>query len=97
MTGRCRTQRVEFTQNSGVYLMYLWLSFRSLMGETQSPEPTAVPITVEITCEEFQEIPAIGALDWEYFTIGDKLFLANANNYDGSTYNLVSKIYIIAE
>jgi hypothetical protein len=42
----------------------------------------------------FQPIPTNGATDWESFTIGSDTFLAVANCYNNSTYNINSKIYI---
>jgi hypothetical protein len=42
---------------------------------------------------EFQSIPTNGAVDWEFFTVGDDAFLAVANAYNGSTYNINSTIY----
>jgi Concanavalin A-like lectin/glucanases superfamily/EPTP domain/PKD domain len=41
---------------------------------------------------EFQAIPTNGA-DWESFEIGGDTYLAVANFFDGSTYNIDSKIY----
>jgi len=38
-------------------------------------------------------ITTTGALDWEFFTIGSDFYLAVANDYNGSTVNLDSKIY----
>ncbi len=38
-------------------------------------------------------IPTNGAFDWEAFTIDGDVYLAVANRYNGSTYNLDSKIY----
>jgi hypothetical protein len=43
--------------------------------------------------EEEALIPTNGARDWESFTIGSDHYLAVANTYNGSTYNLDSKIY----
>ncbi|MGA1826603.1 MAG: hypothetical protein ACMUIP_18270 [bacterium] len=42
---------------------------------------------------ECQSIPTQGAVDWESFSIGTDTFLTVANYYNGSTYNLDSKIY----
>ena len=42
---------------------------------------------------ELQSIPTKGALCWEAILIGDRAFLAVANHYDGSTYNINSVIY----
>jgi len=42
---------------------------------------------------EFQNIIANGASDWEYFTIGTDHYLAVANAYNGTSYNINSKIY----
>ena len=42
---------------------------------------------------QFQSIATSGAYDWEFFTIGSDHYLALANYYDGSTYNIDSKIY----
>jgi hypothetical protein len=38
-------------------------------------------------------IPTSSAADWEFFTIGSDTYLAVANRYNGSTYNINSKIY----
>jgi hypothetical protein len=43
--------------------------------------------------EEEDAIPTDGANDWESFTIGSDSYLAIANNYNGSTFNIDSKIY----
>lgn len=43
--------------------------------------------------EEFQSIPTKGARDWRFFTIGNDSFLAVANNFNGQTPNIDSKIY----
>ncbi|MBN1993493.1 MAG: hypothetical protein JW953_12400 [Anaerolineae bacterium] len=40
-----------------------------------------------------QQIPTNGATAWKYFTIGSNHYLAVANHYNGSTYNINSKIY----
>ena len=40
-----------------------------------------------------QTISTNGALDWEYFTIDNNHYLVVANQYNGSTYNIDSKIY----
>ena len=42
---------------------------------------------------EFQSIPTNGAHDWQFFTIGSDHYLAVANYYNGSTYNIDSKLY----
>ena len=42
---------------------------------------------------EFQSIPTNGAYDGEFFTINNDSYLAVANMFDGSTYNIDSKIY----
>jgi hypothetical protein len=41
----------------------------------------------------FQSIATMGAVDWEFFTIGNQSFLALANNYDGSSHSINSIIY----
>ena len=46
--------------------------------------------------EELQSIATKGAMDWESILIGDRAFLAVANYYDGSTYNINSVIYDIS-
>ena len=43
--------------------------------------------------ELFQQIETNDALDWEFFVINDVNYLAVANNYDGSTWNINSNIY----
>lgn len=43
--------------------------------------------------ELYQEIPTIGALDWESFTINGEAYLAVANFHNDSTHNVDSKIY----
>ena len=43
--------------------------------------------------QPIQEIPTKGARDWEAILIGDRAFLAVANYYDGSNYNINSVIY----
>lgn len=43
--------------------------------------------------ELVQEISTSGASDWEAFTLDGATYLAVANQYDGSTYNLKSRIY----
>ena len=43
--------------------------------------------------ELMQEIPTIGAVDCEAFTLNGVVHLAVANYYDGSNYNLMSRIY----
>lgn len=40
-----------------------------------------------------QEVDTTGAFDWEAFTLDGNTYLALANYYDGSTYNLQSHIY----
>ncbi|MCP4362604.1 MAG: hypothetical protein GY796_31750 [Chloroflexi bacterium] len=42
---------------------------------------------------EMQTILTNGALDWEFFTVGSEAYLAVANYYDGTTYNIDSTIY----
>ena len=42
---------------------------------------------------EFQTIATSGAQDWEAFTIGSDTYLAVAHNYDGTNFELDSKIY----
>ena len=41
----------------------------------------------------FQQIETSGAHDWEFFVINDVNYLAVANYYDGSTWNINSNIY----
>ena len=43
--------------------------------------------------QEFQSIPTNGARDGEFFTIGSNHYLAMANQYNDSTYNVASKLY----
>ena len=43
--------------------------------------------------ELMQEIATNGALDWQAFTMNGVVHLAVANYYDGSNYNLMSRIY----
>ena len=40
-----------------------------------------------------QQISTSGAYDWEFFTIGNTSYLALANEYDGSSFNIPSNIY----
>jgi hypothetical protein len=40
-----------------------------------------------------QTIPTKGALDWGHFTIGTSDYLAVANSYDGSSYQIDSALY----
>jgi hypothetical protein len=44
--------------------------------------------------EEQALIPTIGAMDWEFFTIGSDSYLAVANQHNDSTFNVDSKIYL---
>jgi len=43
--------------------------------------------------ELYQEIPTIGAMNWDSFSINGETYLAVANRHDDSTYNVDSKIY----
>ena len=43
-----------------------------------------------------QTIPTVGALDWEYFTIGTEHFLAVANYHDDTTHDVNSVVYKIS-
>jgi len=43
--------------------------------------------------EEYQEILTNGGINWEYFVIDDVIYLAIANHFNGSTYNINSTIY----
>ena len=40
-----------------------------------------------------QQISTNGAVDWEYFKIGDTSYLAVANSFNGNSYNIPSNIY----
>ena len=40
-----------------------------------------------------QQISTNGAVDWEFFTIGNTSYLAVANNLDGISQNIASNIY----
>lgn len=42
-----------------------------------------------------QTLATIGAFDLHYFTLDDEFFLAVGNRYDGTTYNINSRIYKI--
>lgn len=50
-------------------------------------DPTSSQFTL------MQQIDTNGAFDWEFFTIADNSYLAVANHYNGTTYNIPSKIY----
>ena len=43
--------------------------------------------------ELFQEVPTVGAWDWEAFTIDAVTYLAVANSFDGTTQSPLSRIY----
>jgi 6-phosphogluconolactonase (cycloisomerase 2 family) len=43
--------------------------------------------------ELVQEVDTSGAVDWEAFTLNGTAYLAVANRYDGSSYNVKSRIY----
>jgi hypothetical protein len=45
--------------------------------------------------ELFQEIDTSGAVDWEAFVVGSTTYLAVANSYNGSSYNVKSRIYTL--
>ena len=46
-----------------------------------------------IVLELYQEIPTSGAFDFEEFTINEEHYLAVANYYNGSSFNIASVIY----
>ncbi|MBN2443903.1 MAG: hypothetical protein JXJ04_21250 [Spirochaetales bacterium] len=56
-------------------------------------QPTPPPEADPVSLVEFQGIETNGAMDWEYFSIGDEYYLAVANYSNNLTLTINSKIY----
>jgi hypothetical protein len=67
------------------------VDFASVAALSHAHDLTATGAIVSFWDEH--AITTTGASDWKFFTIGGESYLAVANNYDGSSYNVDSKIY----
>lgn len=82
MNNQCKT---TYTVNNSLRTVFL-ISAMVICGIMQVQADI-------VNMPAYQSIPTNGALDWESFEISGESYLAVANNYDGSTYSIDSKIY----
>jgi len=85
----------DTTYTAGVGLILTDTEF-SVDLRTVAPLTHTHSITSPDALRYFEQeslIPTHAAIDWEFFTIGSDSYLAVANSFNDSTYNLDSKIY----